>query len=194
MTANYCVDYCKKGQYQLSTLYQRSVKLFTPNTNDCKSKAGLKYTTFKSIEDVVKKAAAKDKFNVECVLNNKFYKERVCREKNNGLTTDQIVAAVKPLTKSQVEFLSKDCPDFPLTPKEKKQVCSLRNYSFSDVRISRSLGLKLNKVKAVHCPEPKELTSRQKVQVCRLRKYLSDEEIAKFLNVKQQLVKKHKCK
>ena len=195
LMAEYCVSHCEKGQHQLITLYNRAITLFNPNRGACRSKSGLAYTTFKSVQDVVKKAA-KGKFNVECVLNSRYFKERVCREKHNGLTADQIVAAVKPLTKSQVVFLSKDCPELPLTPKEKAQVCLLKNgHSFTDEQVANSLGLKLNKVKAVNCPKPEPvLTAKQKVQVCHLRKYkVPDDKVAELLEVDLALVKKHKC-
>jgi len=147
----YVTDECKKGTASMQDLYNTGVRSFGSNNNYCIIKNGLQYTHFRDVEKLVVADSKQHRFDSECLLNNQAKKDQVCRYKNDGYTVQQTASKVQGMDVRLVEMIYKTCPEMPISPLKKEQICSLRNRGLSDVFISNIVGVTVSRLKNVKC-------------------------------------------
>lgn len=137
------------GTAPYDTLYQEAVNLFSTGAEECRTKAGVHYSTSEEIRAIVAQAAEKIGFNVECPLNRAELKDQVCSLNRDGYTAAQISSKIQ-VTRTEVEKIVSKC-SHELTPAQKTTVCNLKKASLTNKQIAVSLQLDENHVNKVKC-------------------------------------------
>ena len=139
----------------------------------------------------------KAKLKADCILNSKSRKKTACFLMDyQGLSAVDVSVEMN-ITIPQAIFFLRNCPPRPLTSKEKKQICNLRESGLKVDFIAKTF-LKFKSPQMIAqvlviyngCP----LTQKEKEKVCRLRNFVkTNSEIAEMLSLNSNIVAAVKC-
>ena len=124
LATSYMIKHCKNGNGQFSKLWDQSVLHFQLNVRSCLDGTGIAYLTKSKMEEAIKKVAATEKFNPDCILNSKDIRYLVCTWKYKGFSPKATAAQLK-LTEQQAQIIMSACPPEPITPHKVNSICQL---------------------------------------------------------------------
>jgi len=146
---------CKTGDDTLQNLYATVTKELGTNSGECTTVAGITYTTFSSMETFIKGSAQRNGYQSDCILNNVDKQSTACTHNCSGFTIAETATKMN-LTKDQVTYFYSKCPAAcPLTPNERKTVCTLKGYGLPTANIAAAISATVEQVEAViaeDCP------------------------------------------
>jgi len=146
---------CKTGDDTLQNLYTTVTNELGTNVGECTTVAGITYTTYSSIESYIEGSAQRNGYQSDCILNSADKQRTACTYKCSGYT-DSAAATEMSLSVDQVTYLYSQCPaTCPLTPNERKTVCTLKGYFLPTANIAAAVSATVEEVETViaeDCP------------------------------------------
>ncbi|EDO32161.1 predicted protein [Nematostella vectensis] len=139
---------CRDGTKSFDDLYSDATSLYGSEARKCERKIGAFYVTKETLKEEIEKVMKKENLSPVCSVNNPTIKSLACLKKNDGLTAEDIAAEMK-IDKDAIVLLLEDCPEEGLNPKQKRQVCNLRETKAKNELIAGLLEFDLAKVKEV---------------------------------------------
>jgi len=134
---------CRLGKGSFDELYEKALKDFKTNNEECKTQSGLPYTTKADVTKYVKTKATKLNFETNCLLNSGIKRAVVCNRIHQGYTLAEAFSAANVDSSIGIQY-EQSCPVIRLSPLDKKSICLMKPYktiaqitsAFSTVEVS----------------------------------------------------------